>query len=323
MRRREFIALMGASVAWPFAALAQQPGRTYRLGSLFRAPRSDPNVSAFFEGIRQYGFVEGQNLLDDPNGYELRTEQFAGHASEIVKQGVDLILCAGDDAIRAAQRATKIIPILAATDDLLGSGFVRSMAKPEGNTTGHGIMSFEMNGKRQEILMELLPEVRHMAALADTYTYPPERLQALQELTRRRGVELSIYRVSKPEEIAGAIDAAKNSGALALNALASPFVWVHRSIIYERVAALSLPAMYQFPGMAEEGGLIAYGPNINQFWRESVPRQAAALLRGAKVADVPVEQPSKFELAINLKTAKAMGVTVPEALLVRADKVIE
>jgi ABC transporter substrate binding protein len=215
MRRREFIALMGASVAWPFAALAQQPGRTYRLGSLFRAPRSDPNFIAFFEGMRQYGFVEGQNLLDDPNGYELRTEQFAGHASEIVKQRVDLILCAGDDAIRAAQRATKIIPILAATDDLLGSGFVRSMAKPEGNTTGHGIMSFEMNGKRQEILMELLPEVRHMAALADTYTYPPERLQGLQELTRRRGVELSVYRVSKPEEIAGAIEAAKNGRARA------------------------------------------------------------------------------------------------------------
>jgi putative ABC transport system substrate-binding protein len=179
MRRREFIAFMGATVTWPVAALAQEPGRTYRLGSLFRAPRSDPVYNAFFEGIRQYGFVEGQNLLDDPNGYELRLEQFAGHASEIVKQGVDLIWCAGDDAIRAAQQATKVIPILGGTDDMLGSGFVHSMAKPEGNTTGHGIMSFEMNGKRQEILMELLPEVRHMAVLADTYTYAPERLQAL------------------------------------------------------------------------------------------------------------------------------------------------
>jgi putative ABC transport system substrate-binding protein len=323
MRRREFIALAGASVTRPFAAMAQEPGRMYRLGSLFPAPRSDPNFIAFFEGMSQYGFVEGQNLLDDPNGYELRIEQFAGHASEIVKQGVDLIFCAGDDAIRAAQQATKVIPILGGTDDMLGSGLVHSMAKPEGNTTGHGIMSFEMNGKRQEILMELLPEVGHMAVLADTYTYPPERLQALQELTRRRGVELSIYRVSKPEEIAGAIEAAKNSGALALNTLASPFVWVHRSIIYERVAELSLPAMYQFPGMAEEGGLIGYGPNINQFWRESVPRQAAALLRGAKVADVPVEQPSKFDLVINLKTAKALGLNIPESFLLRADKVIE
>ena len=142
-------------------------------------------------------------------------------------------------------------------------------------------------------------------------------------MTRLRRVELSIYRVSKPEEIAGAIQAAKNSGALALNALASPFVWVHRSIIYERVAALSLPAMYQFPAMAEEGRLIGYGPNITQFWRESVPRQAAALLRGAKVADVPVEQPSKFELVINLKTAQALGLTISESFLARAGKVIE
>jgi putative ABC transport system substrate-binding protein len=121
MRRRDFIALMGASVTWPFAAMAQEPGRTYRLGSLFRAPRSDPNLIAFFEGMGQYGFVEGQNLSDDPNGYELRIEQFAGHASEIVKQGVDLIVCAGDDAIRAAQQATKVIPILGGTDDMFGS----------------------------------------------------------------------------------------------------------------------------------------------------------------------------------------------------------
>ena len=324
MRRRDLIVFVAsATLLAPIASKAQQPGRIYRLGSLFPVPRSVPDQDAFFEGMRQYGFIEGQNLLADPNGYELRPEQFAGHASEIVKQRVDPIVCAGDAAIRAAQQATKIIPILAGTDDMFGAGFVHSMAKPEGNITGHSIMSFEMNGKRQEILMELLPAAHHMAALADTDTYPPERLQALQELTRQRGVELSIYRVSKPEEIAGAIQAAKNSGALALNALASPFVYAHRSIIYEQVAALSLPTMYPFPGMADEGGLIAYGANIVQFWRDIVPRQAAALLRGAKVADVPVEQPSKFELVINLKTAKAMGVTVPEALLVRADKVIE
>jgi putative ABC transport system substrate-binding protein len=162
-----------------------------------------------------------------------------------------------------------------------------------------------------------------MAALADTYTYPPERLQTLQELTRQRGVELSVYRVSKPEEIAGAIEAAKNSGALALNVLASLSMWVHRRIIRERVALLSLPAMYQFPEMAEEGGLIAYGTNIVQVRREIVPRQAAALLRGAKVADVPVEQPSKFDLVINLKTAKALGLSIPESFLLRADEVIE
>jgi putative tryptophan/tyrosine transport system substrate-binding protein len=142
-------------------------------------------------------------------------------------------------------------------------------------------------------------------------------------LTRRGGVELSVYRVSKAEEITGAIDAAKNSGALALNVLASPFMWVHWRIIRERVAALSLPTMYQFPEMAEEGGLIAYGSNIIQFFRDIVSRQAAALLRGAKVADVPVEQPTTFDLVFNLKTAKALGLSIPESFLLRADEVIE
>jgi putative tryptophan/tyrosine transport system substrate-binding protein len=323
MRRRDLIILVGFGVAWPLAAHAQEPGRIYRLGGLFHGLRSNPTFIAFFEGMRQYGFLEGQNLLDDPNGYGLRTEQFAGHASEIAKQRVDLIMCAGDDAVRAAQEATKIIPILAGTDNMLGAGFVHSMAKPEGNITGHSILSFELNGKRQEILTELLPAVRHMAALADTSVYSPESLQTLQELTRQRGVELSVYRVSKPEEIAGAIETAKNSGAHALNVLVSPFMYAHWGIVRERVAALSLPTMYPFPAMAEEGGLIAYGTNIVQVWRDSVPRQAAALLRGAKVADVPVEQPSKFELVINLKTAKALGLSIPESFLLRADTVIE
>jgi putative tryptophan/tyrosine transport system substrate-binding protein len=324
MRRREFITLLGgAAVARPLAARAQEPGRIYRLGSLLEGPRSAPVFVAFFEGLRQYGFVEGQNLLTDPNGYGLRAEQFAAHAAEIVKQKVDLIVCAGDAAIRVAQQATKIIPILGSTDDMLGAGLVHSMAKPEGNTTGHSILSTELNSKRQEILIELLPAARNMAALADAYTYPAERLQTLQELTRRRGVELSVYRVSKAEEITGAIDAAKNSGALALNVLASPFMWVHWRIIRERVAALSLPTMYQFPEMAEEGGLIAYGSNIIQFFRDIVSRQAAALLRGAKVADVPVEQPTTFDLVFNLKTAKALGLSIPESFLLRADEVIE
>jgi putative tryptophan/tyrosine transport system substrate-binding protein len=146
MRRRDLIILVGFGVAWPLAARAQEPGRIYRLGTLFRAPRSDPAAEviliAFFEGMRQYGFVEGQNLLNDPNGYGLRIEQLAGHASEIVKQGVDLIVCVGDDAVRAAQQATKIIPILAGADDMVGSGFVHSMARPEGNTTGMSGLSF-------------------------------------------------------------------------------------------------------------------------------------------------------------------------------------
>jgi putative ABC transport system substrate-binding protein len=171
--------------------------------------------------------------------------------------------------------------------------------------------------------MEVLPEVRHMAALARVNSRSPQHAQVLQEMAHARGVELLVYQVSKPEEITEAIDTAKSSGAEALNVLASPFMTVNAHIIRERVDTLTLPTMYFFPEAAEEGGLIGYGPRITQFLQESMARQLAVLLRGAKVADVPVEQPTKFELAINLKTAKAIGVTVPESFLVRADKVIE
>jgi putative tryptophan/tyrosine transport system substrate-binding protein len=324
MRRREFIALVGGvALAWPPAARAQEQGRVYRVGSLFYGPRTSPFYAALFNGVGRYGFVEGQNLLADPNGYGLRPEQLVSHASEIVKQKVDVIVCSGDAPIRAAQQATQIIPILGSTDDMVGSGLVHSMAKPEGNTTGNSILSTELNGKRQEILMELLPDVRHMAALADANASTPQHLQMLQELTRARDVELSVYRVSKYEEIAGAIDKAKSSGAEALNVLASPFLFNRRQAIREQVATLSLPAMYMAPNVAVEGGLIAYGPNIIRLWGDLMPRQLAALLRGAKVADVPVEQPSKFDLVINLKTAKALGLSIPESFLLRADEVIE
>jgi putative ABC transport system substrate-binding protein len=323
MRRRDFITLVSATAAWPVVARAQEPGRVYRLGNLSPNQRTSPVYRAFFEGLRRYGFVEGQNLLADPNGYGLRMEQLADHASEIVKSGVDVIVCSGDAAIRAAQQATKTIPILGSTDDMLGSGLVHSMARPEGNTTGNSILSTELNGKRQEILMELLPGVRHMAALADANTSTSQHLQMLQQLTRARGVDLSVYRVSKPEEVVGAIDEAKSSGAGALNVLASPFLFGLRQTIRERVATLMLPSMYLAPNVVEEGGLIAYGPNILQLWQDMMARQLAALLRGAKVADVPVEQPTKFELAINLKTAKALGLSIPESFLLRADEVIE
>jgi putative ABC transport system substrate-binding protein len=324
VRRRDFIKVIaGSATAWPLAARAQEAGRVYRLGSLFYGPRTSPVYAAFFNGLRRYGFVEGQNLLPDPSGYGLRPEQLASHASEIVNQKVDVIVCAGDHAIRAAQQATQIIPILGSTEDMLGSGLVHSMARPEGNTTGTSILSTELNGKRQEILMELLPTVRHMAALADANASTPQHLQMLQGLTSARGVELSVYRVLEPEEIAGVIDKAKSAGAGALNVLASPFLFNRRQAIREQVATLSLPAMYMAPNIAEEGGLIAYGANIVRLWGEVMARQMAGLLSGAKVADVPVEQPTKFELAINLKTARALGLTIPEPFLLRADKVIE
>ena len=324
MKRRQFITLLaGAAVARPLAARAQDAGRTYRLGSLHISQRNSATHVAFYDELRRQGFVEGQNLLVDTHGYGLRSEQLAEHAAELVKAEVDVIVASGDASVRAAQQATKTIPILANATDLVGAGFVASLAKPGGNTTGFSVLSAELDGKRQEILIEAMPGVRRMTALADVNATPSRRLQMLQDEARTRGVELSINRVATSEEIAGAIDAAKSSGAEALNVLSSAFLYYNRQIIIAQVATLRLPAMYEWPNMAKQGGLIGYGANLVQLFRDIFARQCVKLLSGVKPADIPVEQPSKFELVINLKTANALGLTVPPTLLARADEVIE
>jgi putative tryptophan/tyrosine transport system substrate-binding protein len=324
MRRREFITLLGGAVAsWPRAARAQEPGRIYRLGAVHSSPRDAPHHIAVFDELRRLGFIEGQNLVVDSAGYALTAEQFEQHAVELVKARVNVIMTGGDAAVRATQRATTDIPILALTDDMVGQGFVVSLARPGGNTTGVTILASELDGKRQEILIEAVPGVRHIAALSDANTTPLSALRALEEAARARGVELSVHPVARREEIAGAVEAAKASGAAALNVLGSSLLFNNRPIIFERVTALRLPAIYQWPEMAEEGGLIGYGPLIVQLYRDIMSRQLTKLLRGAKPADLPVEQPSRFELVINLKAAKAIGHDVPASLVLRADKVIE
>jgi putative tryptophan/tyrosine transport system substrate-binding protein len=323
MRRREFISFLGSAAALPFAARAQEAGRTYRLGGLHQSPRSAPTIVAFFAELQRAGFVEGQNLAVDANSYGLRSEQFADHAAELVKAHVDVIVAGGDAAIRAAQQATRTIPILANGTDLVSAGFVASLAKPGGNTTGFSVLAADLDGKRQEILIEAVPGISRMAALADVNFTSPRRLQMLQDEARTHGVELLINRAARPEEIVSAIDAAKSSGAAALNVLASATLWTNRQIIFSRVATLRLPAMYEWPSMAEEGGFVGYGANLTQLYRDIYARQCVKLLRGVKPADIPVEQPTKFELVINLKTANALGVMVPQTLLTRADEVIE
>jgi putative tryptophan/tyrosine transport system substrate-binding protein len=325
--RRRLIALLGgAALAWPLELRAQQPGRTYRLGSLTNQPLDPPSPqhAAILEELGRHGFVEGQNLTIDPRGYGLRNEQFPEAAIELAKVPVDVLLALnGNSAIRAAQQATATIPILGMTDDMLGSGLVSSMAHPGGNTTGLSLLATELDGKRQELLIELIPGVRHVAALADASTTPPRQLQVYKEAAREHGVELSIQQIAKPEEAGGAIDAAKAAGAGALNVLASPLLDSQRQLIIERTAALRLPAMYQWPETAEEGGLAGYGPRFIPLYRDILSRQLIKLLQGVEPADIPVEQPTRFELAINLKTAKALGLTVPPNLLDLADKVIE
>jgi putative ABC transport system substrate-binding protein len=323
MRRRKFITVLGGAAAWPLAARAQQAGRTYRLGCLLPLTRDAPTNAAFFDELRRRGFIEGQNLTVEWRAYGEHFDLIPQYAAELVKARVDVIAVSGEEAIRALQQATKTIPIVALGGDLLGSGFVNSLARPDGNTTGVSFLAFDADGKRQDILIEAVPGLRLMAVLADVNYANAAKLDALQEAARTHGIEFSIHRVARGEEIAAALDSAQASGATALNILASPLFFVHRHLIMERAAALRLPAIYFFPEFAEEGGFAAYGTRRVQFYAEIMPRQVVQLFRGTKIADIPVEQPTKFELVINIKTANAMGVTVPATLVARADKVIE
>src|SRR5580704_15233759 len=180
MRRREFIALLGGAAAWPLATRAQEPGRTYRLGVLYSNPRSDHVMTAFFEGVRRQGFIEGQNLIVIYHAFALKVDLLSEWAAELVKARVDVIATAGDLASRAAQQATKTIPILAITYDMLGTGLVNSLARPNGNTTGVSILAPELDGKRQEAV----PGLRRMAALADSHVTPAVKLDALEQTAR-------------------------------------------------------------------------------------------------------------------------------------------
>ncbi|MBR0937407.1 ABC transporter substrate-binding protein [Bradyrhizobium jicamae] len=323
MRRRDFIAFVGAAVTVGSSqARAQQPGRIYRIGSLHQGALTDPHHLAFYDELRSLGFIEGQNVASDREGYGLKLDELATHASTLAKSSVDVILCGGDVAIRAAREATTTTPIIAVTDDMVRPGFVRTLAKPGGNVTGISILATELDGKREEILVEAVPGILRVAALADPATTSSEQSQALQKLSEAQGVELSIHWAAKVDAIADAIDAAYHAQAQAINVLATPLLFNNRQIILDRVRTLRLPAIYQWPETAEEGGFTAYGPRFTQMYRQAA-QLVAKVFNGTKPADIPVEQPTRFELVVNLKTARAIGHEIPAALVLRSDKVIE
>jgi putative tryptophan/tyrosine transport system substrate-binding protein len=206
---------------------------------------------------------------------------------------------------------------------MLGQGFGRSLAKPGGNTTGVTILASELDGKRQDIIIQAIPSVRQIAALVDSNTASASHVDALKDSARARKIELSVHSVAGAGEIVAAIDQAHAAGANGLNVLASALFFNNRKIILDRVATLALPAMYQWPEMVDEGGFIAYGPSILQLYRDIQARQLVAILNGTNPADLPVEQPTKFELVINLVTARALGVPVSPLLEAQADRLME
>ena len=327
MQRREFITLLGsAAVAWPLAARAQEAGRTYRLGFLLPTARQAPQVEAFFDELQLNGFVEGKNLVVIPDGFEATDDNLAERAAALINAAPDAIVAGPAPPLRALQAITRTVPLVGMSEDMVGEGLVASLARPGGNITGISLLSPELDGKRQDILIEAIPGARRIAAMADSRQTPPYHLQTLQHAARSRGVELAVFGVNGPEEIASAIDAAKAGGAEALNFLATPLFSLpgtrNNAIVMERIAALRLPAMFQWPETAEAGALAGYGPRFTDMYRQR-SRMVAKILRGANPAGMPVEQPDRFQLVINVKAAKALGHEVPAGLVLRADEVIE
>lgn len=289
---------------------------------LHQLPRTAPQFAQLFDGLRREGFIEGRNLIIDSRGFDSRSEQYKERAALLIDSGADVLLCGGDLTVRMVQEVTRTVSIVGVVDDMLASGLVTSMARPGGNTTGVSILTTELDGKRQELLLELVPGAHRMAALVDPDSKSATQLQEIVEAASARGLELLTYRVSSTEEIVAAIDTAHAAGVVGVNAMASVMINANRQVIINRTAALGLPAIYQFPEAAEQGGFAAYGPRIEQIFRQ-VALPVARLFRGERPQDIPVQQPTTFELVINLKTAKGIGLTIPERLLIRADKVIE
>jgi putative ABC transport system substrate-binding protein len=322
MKRREFITLVGGAAAWPLAAHAQQEGRTYRIAFALPVARDAPAMRSLLDELRMLGFVEGRNLEIVPVGFLARNDQINDLVPAIIKTAPDVIVCGGDVIPRAFQNATRTIPLVVLTEDMVAAGFAASLARPGGNITGISLMSPDLDGKRQDVLIEAAPDARRIAALADSNVATLRHLQALADSAQGHGIELLVLRAGKPEDLEPTLNDATARGARAVNVLSSPMLFLNRRIIIERLAELRLPAIYQWPETAEEGGLLGYGPRFTQVFRQR-GRMIAKILNGAKPAELPIEQPTTFELVINLQTAKAIGHEIPANLVLRADKVIE
>jgi putative ABC transport system substrate-binding protein len=324
MRRRDFIRLVsGAAATWPLAATAQEPGRVYRVAVVITGGRDEPATLAFLDELRAQGFVEGKNLEFVAASFRFDNARAAALVPEIIKAAPDAIVSAGDFITERLQKATKSIPVIAMTEDMVAAGFASSLAKPGSNITGISLMSPDLDGKRQDVLIEAVPDAHRIAVLADSNVATLAYLKALEASARSaHGKELLVVRAAKADEIIPALNDASRQDAGGINVLSSPMLHLGRRAIIERAAELRLPAIFQWPETADEGGLLGYGPSFLDVFRQRA-RILARVLRGARPAELPIEQPTTFKLSINLKTAKAMSRTIPPGLVLRADKLVE
>ncbi len=318
------LALALGMLAAPLGAGAQAAERVSRIGYLSAASRSDLFEGAFRQGLRELGYVEGQTVTIEYRFAEGRVDRLPKLAAELVGLKVDLIVTAGMNAARAVREATKTTPIvMAAGGDPVAAGIVASLARPGGNVTGFSFMSPDLGGKRLELLKEAMPRVSRVAVLFNPANVGSvlER-KSTEDAAGALGARLQPLEVRRVDDLEGAFRAAAKKRAQALIAFRDALVEAHRGRILDLAARGRLPTMFEQRDFVEAGGLMSYGPNLPDLFRRAAT-YVDKILKGAKPADLPVEQPTRFELVINLKTAKALGLTIPQSILIRADQVIQ
>jgi putative ABC transport system substrate-binding protein len=324
-RRRDYITLLGGAAAEPLAARAQQSAHLPTIGYLGAdtPETSTANTAAFLQRLHELGWVEERTVAIDYRWGAGRSERFSEFANELVRRKVDIIVTHGNEAVGAAKRATSVIPIVFETaGDPVGTGLVASLARPGGNVTGLSLQQTDLAGKRVELLHQVLPDLRRMAIMANVGN--PAAAAEMGEAhaaARALGLDVVTLELRRSEDIAPAFDALMGR-ADALYVVGEPLAASNRIRINSFALAARLPTIFTSQDSVQAGGLMSYAPNFPDLYRRAAD-YVDKILRGAKPSDLPVEQPTKFQLMINLSTAKAIGLTIPEAFLARADELIE
>ena len=329
MKRREFIALLsGAAAAWPLAARAQQGERMRRIGVLTPFAANDAEgqarLTAFAQGLHHWGWIVGQNIRIEYRWGDGKADTMRKYATELVALAPDVILASSSAAVAPLLEASRTVPIVfASIADPVGAGYVESLARPGGNATGFAIYEYSISGKWLEVLKEVAPRVTQVAVLRESgIAAGPGQFGAIQALAPSLGVEVRAVDVRDAGDIERALTAFVQGSDGGMIVVGSPAATIQRGLIIALAARHKLPAVYPFRTFVADGGLISYGPGFNDQFRRAAG-YVDRILKGEKPADLPVQASTKYELAINLKTAKALGLTVPDSLLTRADEVIE
>jgi len=317
MRRREFIGVLGGGVAaWPLAARAQPPQRA-RVGWFTVAPH--PYIDGFRRGMREFGWVEGENLLIEYHYADGHPERLPELAATLARGASDIIVISGSDALAAARASIRSIPLVGIASNM---GFGASLARSEGNLTGIALLFDELASKWPELLVEVLPHAQRLGMIFDASPSDAMQFEAASTTAAKLGKTLLALRIENVDLIGGALEHARSEKLDGLIFASSPVFTANAAHIVELLQATGLPATHEGRVLVERGGLMSYGPNLNEIYRRAAS-YVDRILKGAKLAELPIERPTRFELVINMKTAKVLGIEVPPTLLARADEVIE